>query len=89
MTDEYTKTLEKNLATLSLSGKIGFDPTNPKISILDVSLSVSGTLIAKILVTKNENSGSVSISNPDEKTDMVFNYGKTEAKHTFDGSIRK
>ncbi len=89
MTDEYAKTFEKNLATLSFSGVIGFDPKNPKISLLDGTLSVSGALIAKIIVTKNEDTGSVRISNTENKTDIVFNYGKIENKYSFDGSVRK
>ena len=89
MTDEYTKTLEKNLTTLSFSGKIGYNPTNPKISLLDGSLSVSGALVAQIMLVKNEDTGSIRISNIEDKTDIVFNYGKTETKHMFDGSIRK
>lgn len=88
MTDEYAKNIETNLASLSFSGKIGFDPKNPKVSLLDATLSASGVLIGQIVVTKNEHNGSIIINNSDNKTSIIINYGKTENKYSFDAAFR-
>jgi hypothetical protein len=89
LTDEYAKNIETNLVSLSFSGKIGFDPKNPKISLLDATISASGVLIGNIVISKNENNGSIAISNTDTKTSIILNYGKNNNKYVFDTSFRK
>lgn len=89
ITDEYAKTVETNLAALSFSGVIGFDPKNPKISTIDANLSASGVLIAQIVTTKTENGGSIAINNSTNKTFITINYGNKEGKYAFDASFRQ
>jgi hypothetical protein len=55
MTNENIADLEKSLALLSFSGKIGFDPSNPKVSLLEGVLSASGKLVADITISKDDN----------------------------------
>lgn len=87
MTEANIKDLEDNLASLSFSGKIGFDPKNPKISIIDGVISSSGELVAQIMISKNEDNGSISFGNPDKKQNIVINYQKTDSKDTFVASV--
>ncbi len=89
MSDEYAKNLESNLAALSFSGKIGFDASNPKFSTIEGTITFSGKLVAEVAMSKNENNGSVSIGNSEEKTTIALNYWKTDTKYSIDGSIRK
>jgi len=89
MTTENIKDLEDSLALLSFSGKIGFDPANPKISTLEGTLSASGKLVADIIVTKDENGGVVRLMNSAEKTDVSVTYGKKDNKYTLDISVKQ
>ncbi len=87
MTDTESTDLAKNLKTVSFSGKIGFDPVNPKTSVLDGALSVSGALIAEIMMTRREDGGQIRISNSREQLSMEINYGKKENKYVFDATV--
>ncbi len=55
MTDENIKNLEKNLKSVSFSGKLGFDPNNSNVSTLEGSLFATGKLVSNIAVIQNEN----------------------------------
>ncbi len=89
MTDADATTLTKNLETVSFSGKIAFDPANPRLSVLDGELSVSGALVAQIAMTRREDGGQIRISNPVEKITMELNYSKKDNRYTFDGGVRQ
>lgn len=89
LTDEYTKTLEKNLASVSFSWKLGFDPSNPKVSLLQGTLSVAGKLIAELTVSKGDNNGMIHIENTTEKAALNINYGKKDGKYTFDAIVKQ
>ena len=87
MTDESARALESNLATLSFSGKIGYDPADPTVSVLDGSLSASGTVLADIVTRRDQDGGSIRISNTPDQADIVINYGKKENKYVFDVAV--
>ncbi|NRH20938.1 hypothetical protein HOO68_02755 [Candidatus Gracilibacteria bacterium] len=89
MTNENIADMEKSLGLLSFSGKLGFEPSNPKISLLEGALSASGKLIANVVVSKDENGGIIKLSNPTEKTDVSIVYGKKESKYSFDISVKQ
>lgn len=89
MTDEYVKALEKNLASVSFSWKIGFDPSNPKISLLEGIISVSGKLVAEVTISRNENSGMLRMSNTDDKSILSINYANNDGKLTFDAIAKQ
>ncbi len=89
MTDEYAKTLKTKLEGLSFSGKLGFDPKNPKISLLDGTLTASGVLIAEITISKNDIAVSIHIGNSIKKTSIAINYGKKDTKYLIEGSFRQ
>lgn len=55
MTTENIATLDRNLATLSFSGKLGYDIVDPTLSVLDGSLSASGKILAAISIRKDNN----------------------------------
>lgn len=89
MTTENIKNLEESLALVSFSGKIGFDPANPKVSILDGSLTASGKLISNISIAKDENGGMIRLVNSTEKTDVSVMYGKKDNKYTLNVSVKE
>lgn len=89
MTAENVQELEKSLAQVSFSGKMGFDTKNPKISTLEGALTASGKLVTNVAIVKNEDAGSVRLTNPDEKTDIAMNYGKIDKKYTLDVSVKQ
>jgi hypothetical protein len=53
MTTDDIAVLESNLATLSFSGRIGYDPTDPALSTLIGSLGLSGRVLADISIRKD------------------------------------
>ncbi len=89
MTDADSATLAKNIDTASFSGKIGYDPTNPRVSVLDGAFSVSGALVAQVMISRDDAGGQIRISNPVEKMAIELNYGKKENRYTLDGVVRQ
>lgn len=89
MTDEYVKSFEKNLDSISFSWKIGFDPSNPKISILDWTVSVAGKLVAEVAISRNENSWMLRMSNSDDKAILNMSYVENDGKFTFDAIAKQ
>ncbi len=89
MTNENVSELEKSLSLLSFSGKLWFDPANPKNSILEGSLTASGKLVADIMISKNDNGGTIHLVNSTEKTDIALNYGTKDNKSSFDLSVKQ
>lgn len=89
MTQESIDMMSKNLEALSFSGKMGFDPKDPSVSFLDGSISLSGSILAEIVIVKNTDNGMIRLGNPEQKASIVFNYGMKEGKYTFDGSITR
>ncbi len=87
MTDEYTRTLESNLATISFTWKIWYDPADPTVSTLDGSLSTSGHILADISIHKDKSGWSIRINNTPEKVGIALNYGKKENRYVFDTTI--
>ena len=87
MTTENADAIQKNLDTISFSGKLGFDPKDPRISILDGTLSLSGVILSEITLVKNADNGMVRFVNPEQKAAFVINYSKKEGKYSFDGGV--
>lgn len=87
ITDSDIVNLQKNLESLSFSGKMGLDPTNAKIFTLDGIFSASGKTIGNLSFTKNENNNSVRLSNRESRSEMILNYGKKDNRYSFDGSL--
>ena len=88
MTEQASTELKKNLETLSFSGKIGYDPADPRVSVLDGALSVSGALIAQIRVAHTGDDAYMQITNVDD-TGMVLHYNTKNNRYTFDAAIRE
>ena len=89
MTDTDVQTLESNLATMAFSGKIGFDPQDPRLSVLDGALSASGKTIANLSIIRGDEGGSVRIDSPENKAVVSMNYGKKDKKYTLDMTLRQ
>jgi hypothetical protein len=89
MIDTDAADLAKNLETASFSGKIGYDPTNSRVSVLDGVFSVSGALVAQVMISRGVDGGQIRISNPVEKMSIDLNYGKKENRYTLDGVVRQ
>ncbi len=89
MTDADSLDLAKNLETVSFSGKIGYDPADPRISVIDGALSVSGALVAEIMVSRGTDGGQIRISNSVEQLSMELNYGNKDDRYTFDVIVRQ
>ncbi len=89
LTNENVADLEKSLGLLSFSGKLGFDPSNPKVSLLEGTVTASGKLVADVIISKNENGGTVQLSNSVEKTNILLSYGKKENKYAVDLSVKQ
>lgn len=89
ITDETLKSMSSALESVAFSGKIGFDPEKPSVSLLEWDLTASGKLIANIVISHQENNSSIQINNSEEKTAITVNYGKVEDKYTFDAKITK
>ena len=84
MTDTDSAELSKSLEAVSFAGKIGFDPADPRIAVLDGALSVSGALIAELMMSRGADGGQIRISNSREQLSMELNYGKKDNRYTFD-----
>ncbi len=87
MTTENIATLDRNLATLSFSGKLGYDIVDPTLSVLDGSLSASGKILAAISIRKDNNGWSIHINSTPENAGIVLNYGKKENRYVWDITI--
>jgi hypothetical protein len=89
MTDTETQTLSKNLESLSFSGRVGYDKADPRISLLDGSLSVSGSIVAQIMVSRGVDGGQITLSNPVQQVTLAINYGKKENRYVFDAVAKQ
>ncbi len=89
MIDTDVQTLESNLATMAFSGKIWFDPQDPRLSVLDGVLSASGKTIANLSIIRGDEGGSVRIDSPENKAMVSMNYGKKDKKYTLDMTLRQ
>ncbi len=85
--DADIATLTTNLDAISFSGKIWFDPSNPKVSTLDGTVSLSGVTLAGVTIARTENGWSLRLTNPMEKITLEMNYGKADNRYTFDGKV--
>ena len=84
MTDADSATLAKNLESASFSGKIGYDPADPMVSMIEGSVSLSGRVLADIATHRDKDGGSIYIGNMPDKTSIVIHYGKKENRYVFD-----
>ncbi len=87
MTAETISNLEKSLNTITFTGSLWFDPKNPEVSYLDGTISLSGTIIGWITISKNLDSTNIKLTSPEDQSALVLNFAKKETKYTLDASV--
>jgi hypothetical protein len=89
ITDENIKAMTTSLESISFSGKIGFDPKDPTVSLLEGTLSASGKVLTDIVISHQKDNSSIQFTNSEEKAAISINYGKKEGKYVFDAKVTK
>jgi hypothetical protein len=70
--------LQRAIDTMSWSGRLAFDPSDARSMLLDGALSVSGSVIAQIRLSRTVDTTDIRITNPSNQTTLVVSYQHTD-----------